>query len=100
MKVIQLADARDELALHLEYVRHGGTVRIVDHDRPVADLVPVSGDNDNAADDEAMLAALEGRGLVRRGTGGPLPEELFHPGPAAGRAGVLDALLAERRGAR
>ena len=39
MKVVQVADAGSELAFHLEYVKHGGTVRIVDHGRPVANLV-------------------------------------------------------------
>jgi antitoxin (DNA-binding transcriptional repressor) of toxin-antitoxin stability system len=98
MKVIQVAEAKKELAHHLEYVKRGGTIRIVDHDRPVADLVPIQADNDN--DDAALLARLEKRGLVRRGKGGPVPAELLRPGPAGKDAGVLDALVEERRNSR
>lgn len=100
MKVIQIAEAGNELALHLEYVKHGGTIRIVDDGRPVADLVPISGDNDNALDDDLLLEELEKRGLVRRGASGPLPDDLLTPGPTGSRASVLDALLDERRGSR
>jgi len=100
VKVVQIADASNELALHLEYVKHGGTVRIVDHGRPVADLVPISGDNDNALDDDLLLGDMEKRGLVRRGANVPLPDDLLSPGPTGRRANVLDALLDERRGSR
>ena len=98
MKVVRIAEAKKALAHHLEYVKRGGTVRIVDHDRPVADLVPIQPDNDG--DDDALLARLEKRGLVRRGKGGPVPAELLRPGPAGSRAGVLDALIEERRSSR
>lgn len=100
MKVVQLAEATNELALHLEYVRRGGTIRILDHGQPVADLVPVSGDNDNAHDDEALLAELEKQGLLRRGTGGPLSDDLLQAGPAGSEANVLEALLDEWRSSR
>lgn len=100
MKVVQVAEAGDELAYHLEYVKRGGTVRIVVQGQPVADLVPVCVDNDNDRDDEALLAAWEKRGLVRRGAGGPLSDDLLRPGPTGSPAGVLDALLDERRSSR
>lgn len=95
MKVVRVAEAKKELAHHLEYVKRGGTIRLVDHDRPVADLVPIQADSD-----DEQLARLEKRGLVRRGKGGPLPAELLRPGPAGRGADVLDALLEERRGSR
>lgn len=97
MKVvrIEIAEAKKALAHHLEYVKRGGTIRIVDRDRPIADLVPIQADGD-----DALLARLEKRGLVRRGKGGPLPAELLRPGPAGHGAGVLDALIEERRGSR
>jgi antitoxin (DNA-binding transcriptional repressor) of toxin-antitoxin stability system len=98
MKVVRLAEAKRELAHHLEYVKRGGTIRIVDRDRPVADLVPIQAANDD--DDDALLARLEKRGLVRRGKGGPIPADLLRPGPAGHDAGVLDALVAERRSSR
>jgi len=98
MKVVQIAEAKTQLSSHLAYVKRGGTIRIVDHDRPVADLVPVQPDND--VDDAALLASLEKRGLLRRGKGGPIPADLLRPGPAGNRPGVLDALLEERRNSR
>jgi antitoxin (DNA-binding transcriptional repressor) of toxin-antitoxin stability system len=95
MKVVRIAEAKKALAHHLEYVKRGGTIRIVDRDQPVADLVPIPADSD-----DKLLARLEKRGLVRRGKGGPIPAELLRPGPAGHRAGVLDALIEERRGGR
>jgi antitoxin (DNA-binding transcriptional repressor) of toxin-antitoxin stability system len=98
MKVVRVAEAKKELAHHLEYVKRGGTIRIVDRDRPVADLVPIQADND--ADDSVLLARLEKRGLVRRGKGGPIPADILRPGPAGRGASALDALIEERRGSR
>src|SRR5689334_10605795 len=98
MKIVRIAEAKTELSQHLEYVKRGGTIRIVDRGRPIADLVPIQVDNDG--DDDAALARLEERGLVRRGKGGPVPAELFRPGPAGSRAGVCHALVEERRSSR
>lgn len=50
--------------------------------------------------DEALLVRFEKEGLVRRGQGGPIPAELFQPGPTCRHASVLDALLEDRRSAR
>ena len=96
MKVVRIAEAKKELAHHLAYVKRGGTIRIVDRDQPVADLVPIKTEND----DNTFLARLEKRGLVRRGKGGPIPADLLRPGPAGSRAAVLDALVEERRSSR
>ena len=98
MKVVRIADAKKELAHHLEYVKRGGTIRIVDHQRPVADLVPIRAASDG--DDEVLLDRLERRGLVRRGKGGPVPADILRPGPPARDAGVLNALVEDRRGSR
>jgi antitoxin (DNA-binding transcriptional repressor) of toxin-antitoxin stability system len=98
MKLVRVTEAKKELAHHLEYVKRGGTIRIVEHDRPVADIVPIRADHDS--DDDALLARLERRGLVRRGKGGPIPADLLRPGPAGHGAGVLDALIEERRSSR
>lgn len=100
MKVVQIAEAKSQLSRHLAYVKRGGTIRIVDHARPIADLVPIQADEDEDGDDDALLARLEKRGLVHRGKGGPVPADLLRPGPAGNRAGVLDALIEERRSSR
>ncbi len=51
-------------------------------------------------DDEALLARFEKEGLVRRGQEGPIPDELLQPGPTCRHAGVLEALIEDRRSAR
>lgn len=99
MRVVKVTDAKNNLSRHLGYVRRGGRIRILDRDVPVADLVPVE-IAEAAGDDAPQLLALERDGIVRRGRGGVVPRELLQPGPGKGRAGVLEALLEERRSGR
>ncbi len=99
MKMVKVSEAKTHLSRYLRYVRHGGRVRILDRETPIADLVPVDPPA-GASDDERILADLERRGLVKRGKPGPIPPELFKPGPGGPRAGVVDALLEERRRSR
>ncbi len=97
MKQVNISEAKAQLSKHIAYVRRGGHVRIFDRDVPVADLVPIS-PGATGGDDDALLADMERRGVVRRGKAGPLPAEIFQPGPVA--EAVLDALLDERRQGR
>ncbi len=99
MKLVKISEAKNHLSRHLEYVRRGGRVRILDRDTPVADLVPVEHAGADG-DDERWLAAQERRGILTRGKGGPPPADLLRPGPGGSRAGAVDALLEERRGGR
>jgi antitoxin (DNA-binding transcriptional repressor) of toxin-antitoxin stability system len=96
MRVVKISDAKNNLSRHLAYVRRGGRVRILDRDVPVADLVPVEIGR-GADDEDAMLADLERRGIVRRGTSA-IPPEILKPGPPG--ATIRQALLAERRAGR
>ncbi len=95
MKRVKIADAKANLSRHLEYVRRGGRIRILDRASPVADLVPV----EQLSDDD-WLADIERRGVGRRGKPGALPRELLQPGPADPRAKLLAALIEERRQGR
>lgn len=95
MKRVKIADAKANLSRHLEYVRRGGRIRILDREAPVADLVPI----DELSDDE-WVAELDRRGVVRRGRAGALPRDLIVPGPADPHGKVLSALLDERRRGR
>src|SRR5688572_27519366 len=96
MRTVKISDAKNNLSRHIEYVKRGGRVRILDRDVPVADLVPI----DPARGDEAdEILDLERRGIARRGKAGPLPRDLLLPGPGR-RAGVLRALLEERESSR
>ncbi len=97
MKQVKIAEAKAQLSKHIAYGRRGGAVRIFDRDVPVADLVPVQV-GPEGGDDDALLAEMERRGVVRRGKRGPLPKELLEPGPRGAR--VVASLLEERRGGR
>jgi antitoxin (DNA-binding transcriptional repressor) of toxin-antitoxin stability system len=97
VKQVNISEAKAQLSKHIAYVRRGGQVRIFDRDLPVADLVPIQSSK-GGTDDDALLADMERRGVVRRGKAGPLPPEILQPGPSG--ASVLDALLEERRGGR
>ena len=98
MRVAKIGDMKNNLSRHLEYVRRGGRVRILDRDTPVADLVPI--ESSSEGEDDALLLKLERQGLLHRGCGGPLPAELLRRGPGGPHTGAVEALLAERRSGR
>jgi len=87
---------KNQLSRYLDHVRAGGEVLVFDRQQPIARLVPVLRSRRPAygPDDEARLASLERRGLVRRGSAGPRPRPL--PPAIRLRGGLLRDLLAER----
>jgi antitoxin (DNA-binding transcriptional repressor) of toxin-antitoxin stability system len=92
MKQAKIAILKNNLSRYLAHVRGGGSVLVLDRDRPVARLVPLpSGDARGASE---RLARLERQGLIRRGTvgraGSAPPQPVRLPG------GVLRGLLEER----
>jgi prevent-host-death family protein len=96
MKVAGLSKVKDELSRYVDYVRHGGRVRVLVRGVPAAELVPVSdrpADRRGSAD--AALAELERRGIVRRGSG-LIPPEILEPGPRL-RGRPMAATVAEER---
>lgn len=96
MKRAKIAELKNNLSRYLEHVKAGGSVIVLDRDRPVAQIVPLpGGGRHGAGGDDARLARLERRGLIRRGTGG-LPEWLGRRRPPRLRGSVLRDLLAER----
>lgn len=98
MKFVKTAEAKNNLSRYLAYVRRGGRVRILDRDVPVADLIPIeaSASTDAPLDDEALLASLERRGLVRRGKKGKPASQLLRPGPRV-KADAVQLLIDDRR---
>ena len=91
MRAATISETKNNLSALLDRVRAGESVVILDRDRPVARIVPV-----READD-AHLADLERRGLLRRGTLRPEGDLVSGPGPVPSRGGdVLAALLADR----
>jgi prevent-host-death family protein len=97
MKMASLTDVKNDLSRYVEQVRRGGRVRILVRGVPVADLVPAgSGAPRDASQEDAELADLERRGIVRRGTGA-FPRELDGPGPRVKGGDAVATLLDDRR---
>lgn len=95
MKAVKISQAKNNLSQYLRYVRRGGRVRIYDRNTPVADLVPV--EPAAGQDDEALLASLVRRGVVRPARErGPLPADFFGPGRDLTEARVAEAVVEDR----
>jgi prevent-host-death family protein len=95
MKRARIAELKNNLSRYLDHVRGGGTVVVLDRNLPVARIVPIRQSSDDVGNDDARLARLERRGLIRRGTGG-LPDRLGRRKPPRLRGSVLQDLLDER----
>ena len=96
MKSAKIGELRNELSRFLAYVRRGGTVRVFDRDRPIADIVPIQQAASTGSDAlDQTLAALERRGVLRRGTG-EVSERLLRGRLPRAKRSVLAALLEER----
>ncbi len=102
MRVVKIAEAKDQLSRHLRYVKAGGHVRILDRDEPIADLVPIRAEAAAPGGwSEEDLAALEREGVIRRPKkGGPWPKALLAGGARDPEGRVLAGLLDERRRGR
>lgn len=95
MKKVKIAELRNNLSRYLAHVREGGTVVVLDRDRPIARVVPLARGRGKVNDER--LAELERQGVIRRGTG-RLPAWFGRGRPRGGTSGVLATLLEERRG--
>ena len=97
MKKASISEAKNRLSALLDRVRAGETILILDRGTPVAQLGPP-----HAASDDERLARLERAGIVRRGSGQPLPLERLATGdvPPEGYAGLVEAVIEERREGR
>jgi prevent-host-death family protein len=95
VKSAKIADLKNNLSRYLEHVKAGGSVMVLERDRPIAQIVPLSESRGRRAGTDARLARLERRGIIRRGTGG-LPDWLGQRRPPRLRGSVLKDLLAER----
>jgi antitoxin (DNA-binding transcriptional repressor) of toxin-antitoxin stability system len=98
MKKANIASLKDQLSRYLDYVRAGGTVRVFDRQRPIAEIVPLDERARPATALTAVLADLERQGILRRGRG-DAREFLRRRLPRAGRS-VVAALLEDRREGR
>ena len=97
MERVSISQLKDQLSAYLEKVRAGQTVVVTDRNKPVAQLTPIP--EQESGDDH--IARLIARGIVRPPKGPPLDiQEILRRRPVVPGAGVLEALLDERREGR
>jgi antitoxin (DNA-binding transcriptional repressor) of toxin-antitoxin stability system len=99
MKQAKISDLKNNLSRYIAYVRKGGVVRVMDRDRPVADLVPLGRGEPSGTEIDAIVHDLERKGIVSRGTG-TLPKRFLHRPLPRSKTSVVEALLDERRNSR
>jgi prevent-host-death family protein len=95
VKEAQISEVKNQLSRYLALVRKGEVVRILDRNRPIAQIVPIGHATAGQPVGTEALAEMERKGLIRRGTG-RIDREILEADPAGQPAGVLDALLDER----
>lgn len=95
MKRARIAELKNNLSRYLEHVRGGGSVLVLDRDRPVARIVPLGRETGGVDATDERLGRLERRGLIRRGAGGR-SGQLARQRPVRLRGSVLRDLLDER----
>ena len=96
MKTASISEAKNRLSAYIDLVRRGESVLITDRNKPVATLSPlVPGE---PASDDALLADLERRGVIRRATKRPGKDFLKRLARAPKVKGdlLISALLADR----
>ena len=88
-------EIKNHLSRYLSLVRKGEVVRILDRNRPVAQIVPITDPAAGRTVGTEALAEMERKGLIRRGSGQIDPEIIDEPPPGK-PCGVLAAVLEER----
>ena len=97
MEQVNISTLKDKLSAYLKKVQAGETLLVMDRNQPVAQLVPVS---TNESEDE-RVARLIAQGVILPAKGPPLDmKEFLARRPVIKGAGVLEALLEERREGR
>jgi len=97
MTAASITQAKTNLSKLIKKVRHGESILILDRNIPVARLEPLPASSREA--DEAKLAELERRGLVKRGAG-KLPRDFFRLPRLKFKKSLVEAVLEERREVR
>ena len=95
VKEAQISEVKNQLSRYLALVRKGEVVRILDRNRPVAQIVPIHYGTEGRPVGSEALAEMERKGLIRRGTC-RIDREILEADPPGQPAGVLEAFLEER----
>ena len=94
MVIVSVTEAKNKLSAILARVKAGETVTITERGIPIARVEPAV--SSAPEDDEARLARLERKGIIRRAKR-PLSPEIFEKRPPAGTGkSIVDTLLEER----
>ncbi len=97
MEKVSISRLKDQLSAYLQKVRRGQTVVVTDRNKPVAQLIPAGSLEGN----DERLARLVAQGIIRPPRGARLDMKSFlRRRPVVEDAGVLEALLEERREGR
>lgn len=97
MERVSVSRLKDQLSAYLRKVRAGQTLLVTDRNEPVAQLVPIP---QQESEDE-RVARLVAQGVISLPKGPPLDmREFLRRRPVIEGAGVLEALLEERREGR
>lgn len=95
MQDAKISQIKNSLSRYLDLVRNGETVRVLDRDVPVAQIVPIDAASVGRRTVDEDLRLMERKGLIRRGSG-KIPREILDKDPPGSSSGVLQALLEER----
>jgi prevent-host-death family protein len=97
MERVSISKLKDQLSAYLKKVRAGQTVVVTDRNQPVAQLTPIP----QQESEDARVARLVAQGIIRLPNGPRLDmKEFVKRRPVIENAGVLEALLEERREGR
>lgn len=95
MKRATISQTKNQLSALLELVKRGEEVLILERDVPIARIVPAG--KVGKRDEDALLAELERRGIIRRPRRKPDPDLLDRLGPPpVAKGDILEALLKNR----
>jgi prevent-host-death family protein len=97
MERVSISRLKDQLSAYLKKVEEGQTLIVTDRNKPVARLEPISR-NESESD---RIARLVAQGVLTQPKAPPLSiAEIRRRRPVVLGAGVLEALLEERREGR
>lgn len=97
-----ISTLKNELSAILRKVRKGEEVIILDRNQPVAKITRMTPATDKPQNDEALMAELERRGIVKRATKKPVSLEWLQKNMVHLKSGAsaVEALLKDREEAR
>jgi len=92
MRVVNIADLKNNLSAHLERVRRGEELLVKDRNRPIARLVPLAAGEDLDSEEMELAAA----GLIRLPTKS-LPDSFWKmPAPHVSFNAAVSAITSDR----